>query len=83
MFTLTTERLVLRKFDTSDADFVLRLLNEPSFIQFIGDKGVRNLNDAQKYILNGPIASYDKHGFGLYLVALKSNKSPIGMCGLL
>ena len=83
MFTLTTARLVLRKFDTSDAEFVLRLLNEPSFIQFIGDKGVRNLNDAGQYILNGPIASYDKHGFGLYLVTLKSGNAPIGMCGLL
>jgi len=83
MFTLTTERLVLRKFDTSDAEFILRLLNEPSFLQFIGDKGVRNLDDAREYILNGPIASYDKNGFGLYLVALQADNKPVGMCGLL
>ena len=83
MFTLTTSRLVLRKFDTSDTEFVLRLLNEPSFIQFIGDKGVRNLNDAGQYILNGPVESYQKHGFGLYLVTLNSDNTPIGMCGLL
>ena len=83
MFTLSTERLLLRKIATSDAPFILRLLNEPSFIQFIGDKGVRSLDDARQYILNGPIASYQKHGFGLYLVTLKSNNTPIGMCGLL
>jgi RimJ/RimL family protein N-acetyltransferase len=83
MFTLTTERLILRNFAPSDAEFILRLLNEPSFIHFIGDKGVRNLDDARQYILNGPIASYDKNGFGLYLVGLRVDNTPVGMCGLL
>ena len=83
MFGLSTERLLLRKIDTSDASFILRLLNEPSFIQFIGDKGVRSLDDARQYILNGPVKSYQKHGFGLYLVTLESDKTPMGMCGLL
>jgi len=83
MFTLETERLTLRELSTDDAEFILRLLNEPSFIRFIGDKGVRNLDDARQYILNGPIASYQKHGFGLYLVILNSTGEPIGMCGLL
>src|SRR5689334_16342250 len=82
MFTLTTDRLLLRKIATSDAAFILRLLNEPSFLQFIGDKGVRSLDDARQYILNGPVASYQKHGFGLFLVTLKSDDTPIGMCGL-
>jgi len=83
MFTLDTERLILRELSTDDAEFILRLLNEPSFIRFIGDKGVRNLEDARQYILTGPTASYQQHGFGLYLVLLKPNDEPIGMCGLL
>lgn len=83
MFTLETERLTLRELSTDDAPFILRLLNEPSFIRFIGDKQVRSLDDACQYILNGPIASYQQHGFGLFLVTLKSNNIPIGMCGLL
>jgi len=83
LFSLSTERLLLRKIATSDAAFILRLLNEPSFLQFIGDKGVRNLDDAQQYILNGPVASYQKYGFGLYLVTVKSDNTAIGMCGLL
>jgi len=83
LFSLSTERLLLRKIDTSDAPFILRLLNEPSFIQFIGDKGVRSLDDARHYILNGPVASYQKQGFGLYLVILESDNTPMGMCGLL
>ena len=83
MFTLETERLTLRELTTDDAEFSLRLLNEPSFLRFIGDKGVRNLQDARQYILNGPIASYNQNGFGLYLVVLKSTNTSIGMCGLI
>ena len=65
-----------------DARFILKLVNEPSFIRFIGDKGVRNEADAVNYIQTGPIASYERFGFGLYLVELKEDGIPIGMCGL-
>jgi len=80
---LETPRLLLRHFSSDDAEFVLRLLNEPSFLRFIGDKGVRNLDDARKYLANGPIASYERNGFGLYLVALQEEGTAIGMCGLI
>ncbi|PYS69934.1 MAG: GNAT family N-acetyltransferase [Acidobacteria bacterium] len=83
MVLLETERLILHELNANDAPFILRLLNEPSFLRFIGDKGVRNLDDARNYILNGPVASYQQNGFGLYLVQLKTNNSPIGICGLL
>ena len=80
---LETNRLTLRELSSDDAAFILRLLNEPSFLRFIGDKHVRTLDDARQYIHNGPIASYKKNGFGLYLVQLKPTETPIGMCGLL
>jgi RimJ/RimL family protein N-acetyltransferase len=83
MIVPKTERLLLRQFTVGDAQFILTLLNEPSFLRYIGDKQVRNLEDAEAYILNGPIASYEKHGFGLLLVELKETHTPIGMCGLL
>lgn len=83
MIILETERLTLRQLSPDDAPFILELLNEPSFIRFIGDKGVRNLDDARNYILNGPVASYELHGFGLYLVELKLDHTPIGICGVL
>ena len=83
MKILETERLLLRQFSTDDADFILRLLNEPSFIQNIGDRGVRTLEDARSYILRVPISSYEKNGFGLYLVILKQTSASIGMCGLI
>lgn len=82
MIILETERLLLRKISTDDAEFMLQLLNEPSFIQNIGDRGVRTLEDANAYIVNGPAASYSRNGFGLYLVLLKETNEPIGICGL-
>jgi [ribosomal protein S5]-alanine N-acetyltransferase len=80
---LETERLTLREMHPGDAEFILELLNEPSFIQNIGDRKVRTIEDATSYILNGPVKSYEKNGFGLYLVALKETNESIGMCGLI
>ena len=79
---LETARLRLRRFAAADAAFVLRLLNEPSFVRNVGDRGVRTVEDAAAYIRGGPIASYAHHGFGLYLVELKDG-TPIGTCGVL
>ncbi len=83
MIIFETDRLRLRRLSIDDAEFVLRLLNEPSFIQNIGDRGVRTNDDARAYILKGPIASYEKFGFGLWLVETKPAAIPIGICGLL
>ena len=83
MMILETDRLQLRMLTADDAPFILRLLNEPSFIQNIGDRGVRTIVDAQGYIQKGPLASYEKFGFGLWLIELKSEGTPIGICGLL
>jgi RimJ/RimL family protein N-acetyltransferase len=80
---LETDRLQLRRLSVDDADFILRLLNEPSFIQNIGDRGVRTVDDARAYVLNGPIASYEKFGFGLWMVETRTEATPIGICGLL
>ena len=80
---ITSERLFIRPITVDDAPFILTLLNEPSFLRYIGDKQVRNLEDARKYILNGPIASYERHGFGLCLMELRESNTPVGMCGIL
>jgi [ribosomal protein S5]-alanine N-acetyltransferase len=67
----------------ADAAFVLELMNDDAFIGFIGDRGVRTLADAQRYIENGPWTQYHVHGFGLWLVELRASATPIGICGLL
>jgi RimJ/RimL family protein N-acetyltransferase len=78
-----TDRLRLRRMSAGDAEFVVELLNEPSWLRFIGDKGVRTIEDARAYIANGPVAMYASHGFGLYLTELKQSGQPIGICGLI
>ena len=83
MKVIETDRLILRHLSTADVEFVLQLLNEPSFIRYIGDKQVRTLDDARAYVLDGPIKSYATYGFGLNLVELKPDRTPIGICGLL
>jgi ribosomal-protein-alanine N-acetyltransferase len=83
MIVAETERLSIRRFDTADAPFILTLLNTPGWLQFIGDKHIKTLNDAENYIISGPVKSYKKFGFGLYLVSLKHHGTPIGMCGLI
>jgi len=83
MNAIETERLSIRPFTKEDAGFILELLNEPSFIQNIGDRGVRTVSDAERYIETGPVASYARNGFGLCLVTLKESSKSIGMCGLI
>ena len=80
---IETERLVLTHLADRDAEFIRGLLNEPSFIRYIGDRGVRTTDDACRYIQDGPVASYARYGFGLLRVGLKSGDTPIGICGVL
>jgi len=78
---IQTPRVDLRELGLHDTGYILELLNEPGFIRFIGDKGVRSLADAREYLLQGPIDSYLRNGFGLYAACLRDG-TPIGMCGL-
>lgn len=78
-----TERLRLRWLDARDAAFVLELVNDPVWIRYIGDRNVRTLRDAERYIEDGPLAMYARLGFGLYLVELRQTFEPVGLCGLI
>lgn len=87
MKVLETERLTLRRISDEDDAFIVDLLNQPSFLRFIGDKKVRTAAEARQYVQDGPVASYARFGFGLYLVELKDSGASIGtsigMCGLI
>jgi [ribosomal protein S5]-alanine N-acetyltransferase len=80
---LSTARLTLRRLDFADAPFLVGLLNQPSFLANIGDRGVRNVDDAHRYLCEGPMAMYEQHGFGLWHVAQLSDGASVGLCGLL
>ena len=79
---LTTNRLVIKEFTIKDAPFILELVNTEDWIQHIGDRKVRTLEDAAFFIKNNLISSYAKHNFGLWGMELISTNVCIGMCGL-
>ena len=76
-----TPRLRLRRLQHDDDGFVVRLLNTPGFLAHIGDRGVRTAADARRWLDDGPLASYDIHGFGLFMVELRHGSTPVGICG--
>jgi RimJ/RimL family protein N-acetyltransferase len=79
---IETERLILRKIEESDCEFVYKLLNSPGWLKYIGDRGINNLEDAKIYIREKVVSLYDQHGYGPYGVRTKLNNSLIGFCGL-
>ena len=82
MLVRATERLRLRRLTLDDAEFMLAILNDPDFVRFVGDRGVRTVDSARDYLRRGPIDSYVRYGFGLYLVELAETVEPLGICGL-
>lgn len=82
MAVIETERLALRELTLDDAPFILGLLNDRDFIRHIGDKGVRSLEDARRYLRDGPLASYARFGYGLWLAERRADGAALGMCGL-
>lgn len=83
MDVLITDRLLLTHLTLQDAPFIFELLNTPEWLQFIGDRNIRTLEDARKYLISGPLKSYEVNGFGLYAVKLKTNRNAIGLCGII
>jgi RimJ/RimL family protein N-acetyltransferase len=80
---LETNRLVLRKLTLQDSSFIIELLNTPDWLKYIGERYVKNEEQAIAYLENGPLKSYHENGYGLWLVETKVDKRKIGMCGIL
>ena len=78
-----TERRILREFTIADTSFIIELLNTEDWIRFIGDRNVKNEEQAKLYLENGSFKSYKENGFILSLVLRKEDQLCIGMCGLL
>jgi RimJ/RimL family protein N-acetyltransferase len=83
MFLLETERLRLRPITLEDAAFYLELVNDPAFIEHIGDRGIRTLDEARRAVLEGPAAMQESLGHSLYVVEVKEGAARTGMCGLI
>lgn len=82
MKTLTTERLTLRLVSVDDAPFVLELYNQPDFYRFVGDKQIRTVSEAQRYIEASMLRMQELKGVSLLVVEITQSRKPIGICGL-
>ena len=80
---LGTARLQLREIEDTDAAFLLQLLNTRDFINNIGDRRVRTLDESRHYIESNIRASYRQHGMGLWVVEDRNSLAVLGLCGLL
>ena len=83
MNLIETARLYLRELTTDDAAFMLKLMNDPTWLRFIGDRNIKTISDAEAYIANKLAPSYKQFGFGFYLTKLRKEGTPIGICGLI
>src|SRR6478736_1770076 len=82
LIILETERLILSRLTTADAPFILELMNEPGFIEFVADRGLRSDADAADYLSEKILPNYERFGFGFYRVTMKQPETAIGICGL-
>lgn len=77
-----TERLIIRPMSLEDGEFLLDLYNRPKFIQFIGDRHIKTVSDAENYIKNKFLPQFEKLGFGNYMVITKDENKKIGGVGI-
>jgi len=78
-----TERLRIREFTSEDSEFIIKLLNTEGWLKYIGERNVKTPEQAIRYLESGPLKSYADHGYGLWMVEMKSDSAPVGMCGIL
>lgn len=82
MSIITTDRLTLREVLLDDSPFILSLISEAAWRQFISDHSITTLEETERYIEERLISLYKKWNYGLWLVELKSNQQALGICGL-
>ncbi|WP_419869289.1 GNAT family N-acetyltransferase [Chryseobacterium sp. CT-SW4] len=77
-----TERLILRPMSLEDASFIFDLYNQAKFIKYIGDRNIRSLSDAEKYIKDRFLPQFEKLGYGNYLITIRETEEKIGGVGI-
>lgn len=79
---IQTDRLELREYTLQDAPFIYKLMNSEGWLKNIGNRNIKTIKDAEVYLQKNYLNSYEKYGFGPYLVSLKVCGTPIGSAGL-
>lgn len=80
---IETERVLLQEVTSEDKSFLFELMNTASWIQYIGDRNIRTVEDAEEYIEKNIRKAYQEYGLGMYKMVSKENDKPMGLCGLL
>ena len=80
--TLETQRLDLRWLTPGDAGLMLAIWNDPGFLEHVGDRGIRTVDEAERALIEGPLRLYREHGYGPYRLSLRGTDTAIGICGL-
>ncbi len=79
---METERLYLAPVTVDDSELMLAVWNDPAFIRNVADRGIRTVAQARAAIESGAQKLFEDYGYGPYSIALKSDGSLIGICGL-
>ncbi|ASD69160.1 GNAT family N-acetyltransferase [Pseudoalteromonas piscicida] len=82
MMIAAGKRIFLRKANLNDAGFLLRLLNQKSFIDNIRDKGIKTQQQAEEHIEQAYLIPYQIGAPAAYIVVEASSNISIGLCGL-
>lgn len=77
-----TERLWIRPTTIHDSEFILELMNTPKWIEFIGDRNLHTVKDAEQYIKNKMLPQLERLGFSNYTLIRKLDEVKVGCCGL-
>lgn len=78
---LETPRLRLRLITLDDLQVMYRLFTDPDVIRY-ADTPARDMEEARQRLEQGPLADYQKYGYGRFAVELKSSGEVIGFCGI-
>ena len=79
---LETERLILRQLTLDDAALMLTIWNDPAFVNYVGDRGIRTIEQAEAALIEGAFKLYTQYGYGPYCVKRKADSALVGICGL-
>lgn len=80
---IDTERLHIRLPQQGDAPHIYDLMNSDGWIEHIGDRGIKELSDAERYIEHNLLGMYQEYGICLYALVLRDSGVFVGLCGLL
>ena len=78
---LETERLRMRLFTPGDVRATWELGTDPEVIRY-ADEPLKDMDEARQRLHEGPLADYEKYGYGRFAVELKETGEVIGFCGI-